>query len=243
MERADEQGEPEVEKGPSRHRAAAGKRWSRVMRRWLPESWLHARLDPGRVGLLGLSLAGVIGLLVVVIAVWADQPSAESAPPLRPPVLVAPSSTSAVPEHIVVSVVGKVSRPGLVSVAAGSRVADALDAVGGPLPDTDVSALNLARKLIDGEQLYVAVPIPPGVAVPADPVANGTEPGAPGARVDLNTATEEQLDELPGVGEVTADRIIRWRTEHGRFTSVEQLREIGGIGESRFERLRDLVRV
>jgi competence protein ComEA len=142
---------------------------------------------------------------------------------------------------VVISVVGKVARPGLVRVPDGARVADALEAAGGALPGTDLVALNLARRVSDGEQLLVGVAPPPGqAAVGAAPPAG--EPGDV-ALVDLNTATLEQLDTLPGVGPVTAQRILDWRTANGRFTSIDQLREVSGIGETRFSRLKDLVRI
>ncbi|MFR9729363.1 helix-hairpin-helix domain-containing protein [Saccharopolyspora sp. MS10] len=215
---------------------------SRLLRRWLPESVLRARVDPGRAGRLGLALAAVLALLVVVLTVWVDRPVAEPAP--VPPLPVAEASPApappAPPPDLVISVVGEVTRPGLVEVPPGSRVADALAAAGGPrTPDTDITALNLARRLADGEQLYVAVPVPPGAA--AGPAPSG--PGATPGKVDLNTATEEQLDALPGVGAVTAERIVQWRAQHGRFGSVDQLQDVEGIGEKRMARLRDLVGV
>jgi competence protein ComEA len=148
---------------------------------------------------------------------------------------------------LVVSVSGRVQRPGLVEVPAGARVADVLHAAGGALPGTDLAGVNLARRVVDGEQVAVGVPPAPD-AVPAagagGPLPPGpARPGAPPGRVDLNTATVEQLDALPGVGPVTAQRILEWRTRHGRFARVEQLREIEGIGERRFGQLRELVRV
>lgn len=216
-------------------------RWAR---HWLPASWLESRVDMNRLGLLGLSAAAVFVLAVVGFTVWADEPSAEPAPNLpvstlqaMPP--AAPPAPSAPPERVVVSVVGRVERPGLVTLAPGARVAEALDAAGGPLPDTDATGLNLARKLADGEQLYVAVPAPPGAA--EEPRGSGGNPVDDG-KVDLNTATKEQLDALPGVGTVTAERILQWRSGHGRFTSVDQLREVGGIGDSKLSKLRDRIR-
>lgn len=198
-------------------------------------------MDPGRAGLLGLLLVGLVAAGVIAVTVWAERPVAAPAPqpPQRPPVfgMVAPRAD---PPSLVVSVVGRVVRPGLVEVRSGARVADALAAAGGPLPDSDITALNLARKVVDGEQLVVAVPTP-----------SGTEPGAVNGRaasdgdgkLDLNAADVEQLDQLPGIGRVMAERIVRWRTEHGRFASVDQLREVGGIGHTRWARLRELVRV
>ncbi|WP_190817863.1 ComEA family DNA-binding protein [Saccharopolyspora pogona] len=210
----------------------SGSPWRRLAERWLPESLLRSRADPGRIGVLALALVALVVLVGVVVGAWANQPAAEPVPPpiLPPP----PPVTTAAPPELVVSVVGRVTRPGLVTVSPGARVADAVAAAGGPLPDTDLTGLNLARRVVDGEQLYVAVPPPPQ--------ASSGQPGGDG-KVDLNTATEDQLDELPGIGEVTAKRIVQWRAEHGRFDSVEQLREVGGIGESRFARLREVVRV
>jgi competence protein ComEA len=139
----------------------------------------------------------------------------------------------------VVSVVGRVARPGLVQLTDGTRVADALAAVGGALPGTDLMGLNIARRLSDGEQLLVGVAPPPGqpVDTPASATAGRSGP------IDLNAATLEQLDGLPGVGAVTAQRIVDWRTAHGRFTSVDQLREVSGIGPARLSQLKKLVRV
>ena len=128
---------------------------------------------------------------------------------------------------MVVAVAGKVARPGLVRLPAGSRVDDAVRAAGGVVPGTDPGLLNLARKLVDGEQVLVGVDPPPGAAPAAGPAATG-------GPVDLNTATVADLDALPGIGPVLAQRIVDWRTEHGRFASVEQLREVTGIGESKY---------
>ncbi|WTW94721.1 ComEA family DNA-binding protein [Streptomycetaceae bacterium NBC_01309] len=143
-----------------------------------------------------------------------------------------------------VHVVGRVAQPGLFALPAGSRVDDALKAAGGALPGTDLAALNLARVLSDGEQVPVGVPGATAVPAPAGaPAAAATGKGAGTAVVDLNTATAEQLEGLPGIGPVMAASILEWRGRHGRFTSVEQLREIRGIGERRFEELRPRVRV
>lgn len=217
-------------------------RWTAFAEHWLPESWLRSRVDPGRAGLLGLVLMGLVAAGIVAITVWAERPTAEPAtqPAQRPPVLMTPAP-SAEPSALVVSVVGRVVRPGLVEVRAGARVADALAAAGGPLPDTDITALNLARKVVDGEQLVVGVPVAQG----ADAALGSGQAAVAGGdgKLDLNAADLEQLDQLPGVGRVTAERIVRWRTEHGRFASVDQLRNVPGIGQTRLTRLRDLVRV
>jgi competence protein ComEA len=134
---------------------------------------------------------------------------------------------------VVVDVAGKVRRPGIVRLPLGSRVDDAVRAAGGPLPGATFDGLNRAAKLTDGEQVVVGVP-PAGVQ-------GGASSGD--ARVDLNTADASTLDALPGIGPVLAQKIVDWRTEHGRFASVDQLREVSGIGESKYAALKGKVRV
>ena len=214
-------------------------RAGRLVERWVPAALTH---PPGRRRLVTVAaaLAGVIVLVLGSILLLGGTPPAER-PPLLPAARDSPApgtvSASRVAESsLVVSVVGKVASPGLVTVPSGARVADALRAAGGTLPGTDFSALNLARKLSDGEQIYVGVPVPPAAVA-----APGGGAGAAPRKVDLNTATPDQLDELPGVGEVTAKRIVDWRTEHGSFSSVDQLREVDGIGAAKLARLRDQV--
>lgn len=141
---------------------------------------------------------------------------------------------------MVVSVSGRVARPGLVHVPEGARVADVIAAAGGALPGVDLAGLNLARRVGDGEQVAVGIPAAPDAG---GGQATGAGPAAPAAKVDLNTATVAQLDALPGVGPVTAQHILDWRTRNGRFATVEQLREVDGIGEHRFQQLRELVTV
>jgi competence protein ComEA len=149
---------------------------------------------------------------------------------------------------VVVHVVGQVGSPGVVTLPVGSRVADAVTAAGGALPGADLSALNLAAVLADGAQVHVPLP---GVVVaaPAGVGGDGAVAGSAGTAdgvggtVDLNSATEADLDALPGIGPVLAERIVRWRTDHGRFDSVDDLQQVSGIGPAAMERLRDLVRV
>ncbi|MER5300109.1 ComEA family DNA-binding protein [Streptomyces lasiicapitis] len=172
------------------------------------------------------------------------------------------SGAGAAAGGVVVDVRGKVRSPGVQRLPAGSRVADALRAAGGVRPGTKTDGLNRARLLIDGEQVVVGGPVAPGAgavggagAAPGSGTGSGAGPAAGGAAagagggtgaaagpVGLNTATAEQLDTLPGVGPVLAQHIIDYRTEHGGFRSVDELREVNGIGEKRFADLQNLVR-
>jgi competence protein ComEA len=125
-------------------------------------------------------------------------------------------------------------------------VADALQAAGGAAGDADLTRVNLARPVVDGEQVHVPRPgeVLEPVPGPGPTAANGAAgPAASGAPVDLNTATLDQLDALPGIGPVLAQRILDWRAEHGRFSTVEELAEVSGIGDSVLEQVRPLVRV
>jgi competence protein ComEA len=150
---------------------------------------------------------------------------------------------------IVVDVSGKVRSPGIHRLPAGSRVADALRAAGGIRPGVDPTGINRARLLADGEQVVVGAPAAPGgigsggSAGSAGSAGTGAGTGAAAAGpIGLNTATAEQLDTLPGVGPVLAQHIIDYRTEHGGFRSVDELREVNGIGDRRFSDLQNLVR-
>ena len=142
---------------------------------------------------------------------------------------------------LLVHVAGKVRNPGVVRLPAGSRVLDAVEAAGGAEAGVDLTGLNLARFLGDGEQVLV------GISAPADGAATGGG-GQPagastGGLVNLNTATLDQLDTLPGIGPTLAERILQWRQQHGRFSSVDELQEVSGIGPMKFEQLADLATV
>ncbi|WP_318218524.1 ComEA family DNA-binding protein [Streptomyces sp. SCL15-6] len=158
-----------------------------------------------------------------------------------------PTATASAGAEIVVDVGGKVREPGIHRLPAGARVEDALRAAGGVRPGTKTDGLNRARFLVDGEQVIVGAPVPPGAGTGAGGTAPGGTAGTvagagPTAPVSLNTATVDQLETLPGVGPVLARHIVDYRTQHGGFRSVDELREVNGIGERRFADLRDLVR-
>jgi competence protein ComEA len=161
----------------------------------------------------------------------------------------AATDSTAVASEVVVHVAGAVVSPGVQRLPPGSRVIDALDAAGGALPDADLPRINLAAPLVDGQQVYVPKPgeQPPlaaGVGVPGGAGGpTGAGSSVPGALVDLNTATAEQLETLPGVGPATAAAIIAHRDQNGPFTAVDQLLDVRGIGEAKLEQLRDLVSV
>ncbi|SCE85700.1 competence protein ComEA [Micromonospora viridifaciens] len=206
--------------------------------------------DPGRRGVRALAVVAAVVVLVAGAWAWRSRPHAE---PVRPASAVAaPDETqpsAAAPSgaggEVVVAVAGKVRRPGLVRLPAGARVADAVEAAGGALPGVDVALLNPARKVTDGELILVGVAAPPGQpAQPGQPAGGpAAGGGVPGGRVNLNTATLAELDALPGVGPVLAQRILDHRERHGGFRSVSDLRQVEGIGNARYEQLKDLVTV
>ncbi|MER5521913.1 ComEA family DNA-binding protein [Streptomyces sp. NPDC002763] len=219
--------------------------------------WLATRCGLERRGAVALGVVLVVAGALAVQHFWTGRTESVSAPEVvraeapyeksEEKVPAAGTGTAAAPAgpagpggEIVVDVTGKVREPGVHSLPAGSRVTDALRAAGGVRPGTDTGGLNRARFLVDGEQIVVGGPAPP--AAPgqvADGAATGTGPAAP---VSLNTATVEQLDALPGVGPVLAQHIVDYRTEHVGFRSVDELRQVKGIGDRRFSDLRDLVR-
>ena len=153
---------------------------------------------------------------------------------------------------LLVHVVGQVRRPGVVRLTPGARVLDAVQAAGGATPSADLNRLNLARPVADGEQIVVPKPgesIPVGGAPGAGGAGVGsagqgsTAAGSAGGLVDLNTADASALDSLPGVGPVLAQRILDWRTQHGRFSSVDELGEVSGIGDKLLAQIGPKVRV
>lgn len=243
-----------------------------LLPRWLPDAshdrgWVaKVRADPGRAGAIGLAIVAALAVLVTVFTLVRDRPApvmSAKLPPVEKVSTASPRSSAspaAEPDHpVVVSVVGLVHTPGLVTLAPGARIADALQAAGGAVNGADTIGLNMARPLGDGEQIVVGLAPAPGQptalgssvasgstptskAPPPRPGSGSVKPKA-GEAVNLNTATVQELDALPGVGPVTAAAIVAWRQANGKFTSVDQLADVEGIGPARLEKLRALVRV
>ncbi|MFI7692148.1 helix-hairpin-helix domain-containing protein [Nonomuraea sp. NPDC049655] len=193
-------------------------------------------IDLSKPGLRVLVAVGALAVAVAVFFVWRSQPTPE---PLPPPPATTPPSPSPTAAKVTVQVAGKVRNPGVYLLPQGSRVTDAVTAAGGLKHGASTGPLNLARRLIDGEQIIVGAPSAVVAAVP--PGYSGSDPAT--AILDLNAATPDQLEELPGVGEVLAARIAEFRTAHGGFTSVDQLREVSGIGPRKYEEIKPKVRV
>lgn len=202
----------------------------------------EARWDPGRWGARSLCVAAVLAGLLLAGWTWLDRPRVE-------PVEGTPGATAGAPstspmgevaetsETVVVSVVGQVARPGLVTLPSGARVADAIAAAGGLLPAADPASVNLAAVVADGEQLAVGVPAPAAGDAPA------AGPADSGGLVDLNTADVAELDALPGIGPVLAQRIVEHRAQQGPFGSVDELDDVPGIGPAIAAELAELVTV
>ncbi|HEX6390439.1 MAG TPA: ComEA family DNA-binding protein [Solirubrobacteraceae bacterium] len=190
-----------------------------------------------------LALAGVaIAVAVLVGRVLLPAGGAAGAEPAELRVSSAARASPAAAGRasgpgVVVHVVGAVRRPGLYELPAGSRVADALEHAGGAAPAADVALVNLAAPLADGQQVVV----PSRAAAGSESPGAAGESGSGGGPVHLNTASVAELDELPGVGPVTAQKIVDHREQHGVFSSVEDLDAIPGIGAAKIEQLRDLV--
>ena len=182
---------------------------------------------------LALLLVPLLALLTLAGSRLAGVGANEGPARAEPLVRIDGNEPSPARTRLVVHVVGAVRRPGLFRLVEGSRVADAVARAGGPTPRAELSAVNLAAPLADGQQ--VVVPLRGAAAAAA-----GAGPAA-GTKVSLGAATVEQLDELPGIGPVTAQKIVDWRAAHGPFRSVEDLDDVPGIGPARIEQLRELV--
>jgi competence protein ComEA len=235
---------------PGRHaarRRATGQRRSRLVD-LLPET-LRGRvaLSPWHLSVVALVVA--VALAVTCWRVMRADPAATpvasraaaplvslGAAPTRPVEPAEPGASGSAAAAVTVDVTGKVLRPGVRELPPGSRVVDALEAAGGVRPGADLTGLNRARLLVDGEQIVVGGPPPPG-AVSSGPAPSGPAPSGgaaaagAGALVNLNSASLDELDGLPEVGPVTAQAILDYRAEHGGFGSVDELLQIDGIGE------------
>ncbi len=185
-----------------------------------------ARASPGELGLMAILGLAVVGGSALVLARTTDPP----APPIK---RVAATTTATQQEILVVHVAGMVVSPGVYELPRGTRIKDALAAAGGPVEGADVNNLNLAELLTDGQKIVVTKP---GEAPPSE------ETQAPAGKINLNTAAKAQLEELPGVGPVLAQRIIDYRQKK-KFTSIRQLMEVDGFGPKKYESLKDLIAV
>ena len=145
--------------------------------------------------------------------------------------------------EIVVYVAGAVNRPGVVQLAEGARAKDAVDACGGFLPTADTNGVNLAQKLKDGMQVTVPEKSPQGTAVQgaAAGAQAGTAKPLPEGMVNINTADEKELDKLPGIGPAMAKRIVEYRTENGAFQAPEEIKRVKGIGDAKYEKMKDKI--
>jgi len=220
-----------------------------VLQRWL--AWVGL----GRLVLAAVSV-GVVsaGLFWLVrtepppveasLPVTSATAPAATLPPPEPASVPAASEPSAVPTPVVVHVAGAVVTPGVHELAAGARVLDAVRAAGGPDGDADLDGLNLASPLVDGQRVYVPVAgeVDPA-SVPSGAADGASAPAHPSGPLDLNTATAEQLESLPGVGPSTAAAIVDDRDRNGPFASVDDLDRVPGIGPTKLAALRDLVTV
>lgn len=237
-----------------------------------PAAVVGARWQPGRAAVLGVALVTVVAVLLLglrvawareapgepvrapgpagvstgAVAVGAPPPStaATGAPVIAP--TPTPSGSASAADGLVVHVVGEVRRPGVLRLAPGSRVVDAVDAAGGATSRAELGGLNLARVLVDGEQVRVPRPGEEVVAPapgPAPGQGGGAGEAGTGTPVPLNTADLAALDALPGIGPVIAQRILDWRATNGGFTSVDELSEVSGIGEKLLAQVRPLVTV
>jgi len=179
----------------------------------------------------------VAAAAVLVLVLVRHLGGGGSATPAVTPVQPVAKPKAAAPKLVVVDVAGAVRRPGLYRLREGSRIDDAIASAGGATSKAQLGAVNLAAPVADGEQVVVPVRGPGGVAAPS-PVAGGTSPSAP---LDLNSATLEQLENLPGIGPVTAQKILDYRQQHGAFHAIAELQGVPGIGPAHMAQLKGLV--
>jgi competence protein ComEA len=213
-------------------RPSAPNETMRSVRGWLREWIVWIGWRRLIAGVVSTCVIGGIGVLLL------RTPSAPVEDELTYATTSVPSAGSSTVNTVTIHVAGSVMHPGVYSLPNGSRVVDAIDSAGGPVFGADVNAINLAATIIDGQRVYV--PAVGEVVVPANSDPANVGPVFP---IDLNTATASDLDALPGIGPSTAAAIVRQRETTGRFTSVDALLDVPGIGRSKLEAIRGLVRV
>ncbi|MEX3504843.1 ComEA family DNA-binding protein [Corynebacterium sp. LK2510] len=214
---------------------AASGRLKELTRPTGEEDVMHVDYPPPRVRVEPRTAVAAVLAVAALLGGWfVLRPQPAELPPAQWGA-VAEASTSVAPAEVVVSVVGAVEQPGLVTLPDGARVAEAL-AQAHPLPDADLVSVNQAQVLVDGQQIHVQ-------ALGAAPLAPDAVGGPSSGLVSLNSATAEQLTSLPGVGQATAAAIVAHREANGPFATVDQLEEVKGIGPAKFAALKDLVTV
>ena len=205
-----------------------------------------AEVPPKRLAIAGVAGAVAIGLIAVVVAMSGSGGQVVEAPDKMLPRSTNSTAMLAGAGEVVVDVTGAVTKPGVYHLPPGSRVGDAIDAAGGFSPRVDAdkaaAALNLAATLTDGSQVHVPSRDEPSAATGASGGSGGAGGGGGGSTVNLNTASQSELEGLPGIGPVTATKIIESRTAQP-FTSIEELRERKLVGEKTFDQLKSLVTV
>jgi len=206
--------------------------------------WWMTALAFSREHVVVVVVALVVG---VVFAVFTFQRSRADPLPSVPPVSIAaeePSPTPTPTPVVKVHVLGAVTHPGVVTLSDGARVEDAIAAAGGLTPDADPALLNLAAVVADGSQIVIGtVGDPAGEVNGSSGGSTGASSSGTGVKVNINTASETELETLPGIGPVTAGKIIAYRTDHGKFSTVDELQEVSGIGPKTMAQLEPYVTV